>query len=191
MYKRQLLDALIQKYSLTILLKRNHKKIAIEDLPTLLFERNKKLRGGLTPIKCKSYADTDVNQNGTSRKKWRLIHLEGDEAFLASIAPFPDDHFFTLGAAGVQIRGGVQAESKKWPRGRDGEKDKDKDKDKNKATANPNINLTSVSSMLARASDKIIQIEETRERNKFMGTNKSDTFSDRANVPKQNDKTRE
>ena len=109
--------------------------------------------------------------------------MEGDESFLKSIASFPDDHFFTLGAAGVQIRGGSRVESKRKNRsstggGKDKDKDKDKDKngDKNNNNSNyqnANFNLDSTANTLVGASDEKIQNEERRERNEFSDKNKN------------------
>ena len=112
------------------------------------------------PIKVKTYADTDTNQNGTSRKQWRLIHLEGDDEFLESISVYPDDHFFALGAAGIQIRGGTRAESKK-----------SKGKAPNPQAPQPiGINIAAISKVLEKASDEVLQNEEKRERNEFSAT---------------------
>ena len=57
-------------------------------------------------IKIKSYLPEDVNAAGVSRKGWRLIHFVGNDAFLASIAIFPDDYLFPLSSSGVMIKGG-------------------------------------------------------------------------------------
>ena len=99
-----LVDKIVDRYSLTILLRRNLRKIKLENLGRLVFERNKKLKGSLKPVKCKYYAPDDVNLNGTSRRHWRLVHMEGNDEFLHSLAQFPDDEIFQLGSEGIQIR---------------------------------------------------------------------------------------
>ena len=104
---------IVEKYSITVLLRRNLRAIATENVASSLFKRNKQLRGQLTTIKCKHYSDTDTNSNGTSRRDWRLIHMEADEDFLRSLEAFPEDHHFALGLTGTTIRGGVRPESKK------------------------------------------------------------------------------
>ena len=112
-YQTYLVDKIVDRYSLTILLRRNLRKIKLEKLGRLIFERNKKLKGSLKPVKCKYYAPEDTNLNGTSRRHWRLVHMEGNDEFLRSLAQFPDDEIFQLGSKGVQIRGGTRAESRK------------------------------------------------------------------------------
>ena len=44
-FESYLLDALVEKYSLTILLKRNMRKINIDSLTGMIFDRNRTLRG--------------------------------------------------------------------------------------------------------------------------------------------------
>ena len=143
-------------------MKRNMRKITVDKLPEMVFDRNKKLRGTLTPIKCKSFANSDVNQNGTSRKHWRLVHLEGDQEFLDSIAQYPDDHVFKLGADGIQIRGGTRPESKK--------------RTNRPIPAQYNqkpvkMGTNTITQMLTNASDEVIRNEENRESREFQHTN--------------------
>ena len=82
------------------------RSIAAAKIPQMIFKRNKELRGTLRPIKCKHYADTDTIAKGTSKKDWRLLHLEADDVFLKSLERFPEDHLFKLGANGITIKGG-------------------------------------------------------------------------------------
>ena len=152
-FESYLIDAVARKYSLVILLRRNHRRIKAPDLPALLFDRNKCLKGQLLVVKCKHYADSDLNQNGQSRMGWRLIHLEGDEVFLASIANFPDDHRFQLGAGGVQIRGGKRAASTRAAHR------KEKRQEKKSGLA-----PQAISHVLALASDEVMESEEEREK---------------------------
>ena len=168
-FETYLLDALISKYSLTILLKRNNRKIKIENLPSLIFDRNTKLRGTLKPLKCKKYSDEDKNRDGTSRRQWRLVHLEGDAAFLDSISALPDDHIFKLGASGIQIRGGTRAESKK----RRGE---------NPHAANARVNSAAITNLLENVSDEVIGNEEEREKREFQGSSPKIAGSSKKNT---------
>lgn len=159
-FESYLIEAIVGQYSLTILLRRNLRRIKIENLAELLFARNKMLKGSLTHIKCKSYTQEDFNQNETSRKDWRLVHLEGDDAFLESIAQFPNDHFFKLGSDGVQVRGGKRVESKRR-----------KPDQTNKATKS-GLNAQSISKVLGTASEDVLASEEERERREFERTRK-------------------
>ena len=68
----------MDKFSLTILLWLNLRKIKIEKLASFIFARNKVLKGSLRPLKCKFDVNDDINQNDTSKKDWRLIYLKGN-----------------------------------------------------------------------------------------------------------------
>ena len=142
---------------MVVLLRRNLRRIAVKNLTDMIFDRNKALKGQLKAIKCKQYGDDDVNQNGQSRKQWRLIHLEGDDTFMDSISAFPDDHRFQLGASGVQIRGGNRAASTRGANRRDR-------RNENKKTG---LNPEAITHVLALTSDEVMAQEECRERNEF------------------------
>ena len=170
MYKRQVIreykmpntvletflrESIVERFSLTILLRRNHRNIKASSLPERIFKRNNKLRGGLRTVKVKKYADTDKNANGTSRKQWRLIHLVADETFLESLAKFPKDHRFCLGADGITINGGVRTGA--GPHQKKGSR--------------PIFNNKIISQVVESASDEVFDQEESRERDIY-GKNK-------------------
>ena len=122
----------------------------------MLFDKNKAFKGKLYAVKCKHYGDDDVNQNGQSRKKWRLVHMEGDDVFLESISSFSNDHRFQLGSARVQIRGGRRAASTTGANRRD-----------QRTQKKTGLNQESISHVLALASDDVLAQEECREREEF------------------------
>ena len=162
-YETYLMDALIERYSVTILIKKNNRKLPLDKIASLLFKRNKKLRGTLTPIKCKYYNKEDKNQNGTSREDWRLVHLEGDEAFMASLATFPENQFFPFGSANIQIRGG------KRPPGSNKSSNQTSRAGTGLATGSNMlaINPESVRRILGGESDRLLSSEEAREKSEF------------------------
>ena len=139
-------DTIIECFSVTILLRRNHCNVNASSLPDKLFKRNNKLRGRLKAVKVKKYADDDVNANSTSRRQWRLVHLVADETFLNSLSKFSKNHKFCLGANEVTITGGIRL---------DGDKG-----------TNPQNNLSNkiISSVVVTASEEVFQREEARER---------------------------
>ena len=155
-----LVDKIVDRYSLTILLRRNLRKIKLENLGRLVFERNKKLKGSLKPVKCKYYAPDDTNLNGTSRRHWRLVHMEGNDEFLRSLTQFPDDEIFQLGSEGIQIRGGTRAESKKQ---------------RSRTASESNSSKTSgmsgavISKVLGLASEDVLADAEVKEKQEYAG----------------------
>lgn len=91
-----------------------------------------------------------------------MVHFEADDKFLKSIRVFAEDHFFKLGADGVQIRGGERAESAR-------------SKGKKKASpgkSNTNIKQNTISKILDSASAEVLENEERREREEFQHTSK-------------------
>ena len=159
-YETYLNDAIVERYSVTVLLRRNFCTIPSEKLASHLFKRNKQLKGKLTALKCKFYSDSDVNSNGTSRKDWRLIHLEADDVFLRSLEAFPEDHQFVLGLSTTTIKGGNRPESKKT---------QFRSRRRSGATG---LSKESVSKVLGRASDDVIAIAERLEKESFDSENK-------------------
>ena len=155
-----LVDKIVDRYSLTILLRRNLRKTKLENLGRLVFERNKKLKGSLRPVKCRYYAPDDVNLNGTSRRHWRLVHMEGNDEFLHSLAQFPDDEIFQLGSEGIQIRGGTRAELKRQ---------------RNRTAGDSSGNKTSgmsgaaISRVLGLASEDVLADAEEKEKQEYAG----------------------
>ena len=79
----------------------------------LIFKRNRYLKGTLHTVKVKSFDADDVNPAGISRADWRLVHLQGDQMFMDSLYPLPEDHLFSLGVSGTMIRGGQRICAKK------------------------------------------------------------------------------
>ena len=105
-YETYLRESILQRYSLTVLLKPNLSNIQSNNLGPVLLKCNRYLKGSIRTVKVKTYALEDSNAAGVSRAGWRLFHLEGDTAFLDSLRPFPEDHLFPLGVVGVMIKGG-------------------------------------------------------------------------------------
>ena len=106
-------ESVIQKYSVTIMLRTNLASIHNDNLAPVLFKWNCYLKGSLRVIKIKFFAEEDRNSTGISRAGWRLFHLEADPEFLQSLQPFPGDHLFPHGSSGVIIHGGTRACARK------------------------------------------------------------------------------
>ena len=159
-YETYLNDAIVERYSVTVLLKRNFRTIPSDKVADQLFKRNKQLKGSITALKCKIYADTDVNSNGTSRRDWRLIHYEADDTFLKSLEAFPEDHQFTLGHSSTTIKGGSRPESKR------------RTQRERQRSARSGISKESVSKLLERASNDVIANAERKERDQLDPDNK-------------------
>ena len=106
-YETYLRESVVQKYSITTMLRSNLMSIQNDNLAPVLFKRNRYLKGSLRVIKIKFFAEEDRNATGISRAGWHLFHLEADPDFLLSLQPFPEDHLFPLGSSGVIIRGGT------------------------------------------------------------------------------------
>ena len=169
-YETYLNDAIVDKFSVTILLKRNLRSIATQKLAQMLFKRNPELRGSLRPIKCKHYAENDTNMNGTSRKDWRLIHYEANEEFLKSLEKRPEDHLFKLGATGVSIKGGAGRELRRGP-GRRRER---------KRSLKSGINQESISKILSKASDSVLRGAEEEEKEEVQEKRRSKFQAERS-----------
>ena len=74
-YETYLRESVIQKYSVTIMLRNNLASIANDNLAPVLFKRNRYLKGSLRVVKIKFFAAEDRNTTGISRAGWRLFHL--------------------------------------------------------------------------------------------------------------------
>ena len=87
-YETYLHESVVQKYSITIMLRTNLAGIQNDALAPVLFKRNRYLKGSLRIIKIKFFAAEDRNSTGISRAGWRLFHMEVGLIFSAPLNPF-------------------------------------------------------------------------------------------------------
>ena len=80
--------------------------------------------------------------------------MEANDDFLRALEKFPEDHHFKLGATGVTIKGGRRPESRRKGRER-------------RKSGKTGIDSESVSKLLARASDEVMEKAERQEKEEF------------------------
>ena len=66
-YETYLRESILQRYSLTVLLKPNLANIQSNNLVPILLKRNRYLKGSIRTVKVKTYASDDSNPVGVSR----------------------------------------------------------------------------------------------------------------------------
>jgi hypothetical protein len=101
-------DILEPKNLVTVLLQDTHRHFRPELLATAIIQRNPELRGSIRAIRVKTFGSEDKTLKGKSKQGWRVVVLEGDLAFMASLRLTTDQHRFHLGAGHVYIRGGIR-----------------------------------------------------------------------------------
>ena len=99
-------DGLDKRGNLSVLLRENFISFKPEWLPQWIITRSR-IRGGLRVTHVKEYAETDRTRNGTSKRGWRLILLQGCPLFMKSLERFDQEHRFPVVAGHVIIRGGT------------------------------------------------------------------------------------
>ena len=99
-------DGIVFNKDLSTMLRDNLGNDAPDAFPTLLYRRNKDLKGGLTVIKSKLFTTKDKTKRGQSMAGWRLFKLIGDEEFHNSLGQFPENHQFRICSSNIMIRGG-------------------------------------------------------------------------------------
>jgi hypothetical protein len=97
-------DALISKFATTMLLTDVHESLPLQGLARLLMAKNPVLKGGVKVVKAKKFKLTDIDKNGRSMAKYRIVQLEGNQEFYDSLAPLAWNHRFKLGTDSVTIR---------------------------------------------------------------------------------------
>ena len=142
-------NATVQNLELTILLRSHLRYIDIPAIPTFLFNRNPGLSGELDAHKSKPFSSTEKTYAGQSKGGWSQVFLRADAEFRKCLEKYTEDHWFSIGFAKIQIRGGVRralTEEEKTAQAR-----RFAGKNANKSTSSPNEQ-----NLAASAKQKII-----------------------------------
>ena len=101
-------NATVQNLELTILLRSHLRYIDIPAIPTFLFTRNPGLSGELDAHKSKPFSSNEKTYAGQSKGGWSQVFLRADAEFRKCLEKYTEDHWFSIGFAKIQIRGGVR-----------------------------------------------------------------------------------
>ena len=91
---------------MTMVMKHSLSELDLEQIPATLFGWNPALEGGIEVICSRKYGPHDRTKSGESKNNWRLVWINGNQAFMESLKLYPVNHLFTLSSDLLLIRGG-------------------------------------------------------------------------------------
>ena len=99
-------DGLEKNGCVSVLLRECYRQFNVRILPREILRRTRALRGALKVTHTKNYKPEDRSRAGASKEGWRLILLQGNAEFMASLEAFEEEHRFPVGSDRIIIRGG-------------------------------------------------------------------------------------